>query len=538
MSDFNSLPARTLRRLYLNLFLRGRSSRGLSRGFGSRKASTTVAGKLSTVLVFYALIGLVAVAAVQHNVFLTSFFLHTMGMAFTGMFIAASAGEVLFNKDEDDILGHRPIDSRQLLWAKVFVLLQVSMLMALSYSLPGCLRVTFGSPSGFLFLIAHVISTALSIVFGTGLVVLLYQLCLRWFGRERLDNLMTVAQVLLTIGFIGGSQLLRPLMMGNTILSNLEGAWWIFFVPPAWFAGVDTLLTGNGDAGSVVLTLLALTATGTVAAFAFGKLADSTQNEILAASETSVRPGISYTRRTWIDRLTGVPPLSLALRHPVVRASFRLCVAYMLRDRDTKLRLYPGIASVFVMPLLFAFGSIGGKDGFGIAFSGAYIGLIPLMSVNLLQFSQDWLAADIFRLGPAGGPGHFIRGGLLAIFVVLVIPACLFMFVVAFFAHNNYSHPLLLLLPGLIALPAYTFLAGATTRSVPFSRPTEESKSAGRGIKMTGIMLSAMALGGGSFFAAGGGYLTVFLVIEAIVCLVICLAANASISRIAWDPVE
>ena len=47
-----------------------------------------------------------------------SLYLHGMTFVFLGMFIAASAGEVLFNKEEGDILLHRPITSKALLWAQ------------------------------------------------------------------------------------------------------------------------------------------------------------------------------------------------------------------------------------------------------------------------------------------------------------------------------------------------------------------------------------------------------------------------------------
>ena len=48
-------------------------------------------------------------------VFGLSLYLHAMTLVFLGMFVASSAGEVLFNKEEGDILLHRPITARALL---------------------------------------------------------------------------------------------------------------------------------------------------------------------------------------------------------------------------------------------------------------------------------------------------------------------------------------------------------------------------------------------------------------------------------------
>ena len=92
-------PERTLRRLFLTLFLRGRSSRGLQK----EAAPKSVGSKLALTLVFYALFGLFALFFRGQPVFALSVYLHGMTFVFLGMFVAASAGEVLFNKEEADI---------------------------------------------------------------------------------------------------------------------------------------------------------------------------------------------------------------------------------------------------------------------------------------------------------------------------------------------------------------------------------------------------------------------------------------------------
>jgi hypothetical protein len=89
-------PERTLRKLFLTLFLRGRGARGLRK----ESAPKSVGSKLAFTLAFYALIGLVALAFRNQPIFTLSVYLHAMTMMFLGMFVAASAGEVLFNKEE------------------------------------------------------------------------------------------------------------------------------------------------------------------------------------------------------------------------------------------------------------------------------------------------------------------------------------------------------------------------------------------------------------------------------------------------------
>ena len=94
-----------------------------------------------------------------------------------------------------------------------------------------------------------------------------------------------------------------------------------------------------------------------------------------------------------------------------------------LRDRDVKLRIYPSLAPMLAMPLIFLFQERG-QDGpsLGVAFAGAYLGLIPLLGLNLLQYSQHWKAADIFRAAPMPGPARLCDGARQAVLCWLTVP--------------------------------------------------------------------------------------------------------------------
>src|SRR5207248_11683101 len=87
----------------------GRSSRGLRKA----GAPKTLGSKLALTLLMYALVGLVAVSFISQPLFALSLYLHAMTLVFLGMFVAGSAGEVLFNKEEADILMHRPVTPRR-----------------------------------------------------------------------------------------------------------------------------------------------------------------------------------------------------------------------------------------------------------------------------------------------------------------------------------------------------------------------------------------------------------------------------------------
>ncbi|SPE60327.1 conserved membrane hypothetical protein [Verrucomicrobia bacterium] len=530
-------PGRVLRRLFLTLFLRGRSSRGLRKGSAPR----SVASKLALSLALYALMGLFALAFLRQPVFALSVYLHAMTLVFLGMFVAASAGEVLFNKEEGDILMHRPVTVRALLWAKIGVLIEVSLWLAGAFNLVGFLVGLGCTDGGWLFPVVHAFSTALQALFCTGCVVLVYQLCLRWFGRERLEGLMTTAQVLVAVAAVVGGQVVPQLMtrFGGVIRLSLS-SWWVGLLPPAWFAGIDDGLAGSRAAASLGLGAVGVAVTGAIVWLAFGKLARDYGSGLQALNEARSAPARPRAGRRWLDVLVTLPPLCWWLRNSVARASFLLTAAYLVRDRDVKLRVYPGMAPILVMPVIMLLqghsrGGFGG-GAFGVAFSGGYLGLIPLLALNLLHYSQQWQASDIFRAAPLSGPAQLCHGARRAVLCFLTVPVLLVSGLLVWAIESDSSR-LLLLLPGIIALPVYALVPGVAGKA-PLSLPTEEAKSAGRGLTMIGVMIISMALSGIAVWAWNDGWFRWLLAVESLVVASLYGALRFRLSATRWPPME
>lgn len=526
-------PKQALRRLFMTLFLRGRGARGLNQN----KAPKSVAKKLWLTLLFYGLFGFITVSMATQPVFALSIYLHAMTFAFLGMFVASSAGEILFNKEEADILMHRPINPRDLLWAKIRVLIEISLWVAGAFNLAG-LFVGLASPdSNWFYPLVHAVSTALEALFCTGSVVLVYQLCLRWFGRERLDGLMTTTQVLISVAAVGCSQILPRIMFryGHGLAVS-EDTWWVALVPPAWFAGFDDALAGNSTLASWLYGGIAILATGLVLWLAFIKLAQNYESGLQVIAEITAKPK-TRRGRSWVAHLASVPPLSWWLRHPVSRASFLLLTAYLVRDRDVKLRIYPGIAPMLIIPFVFLFQKGGAGDGFGIAFSGGYIGIIPLLGLNILKYSQQWQASDIFRMAPVLGPAGLCDGARRAVLFFLTLPMVIAIALIIIFV-QGLNAQILLLLPGILAIPVYSLVPALLGRAVPLSSPIEEGKSASRGLSMVLVTFLSIGLSLIAFLMWQHHWFWYFLSAEAIIALGLYLAMRHALSRLRWPPAE
>lgn len=530
--------ARALRRLFLTLFLRGRTSRGLKR----EGAPRSVGSKLGLTLFFYGLFGLFALMFLRQPVFALSVYLHGMTFVFLGMFVASSAGEILFNKEEADILLHRPVTPRDLLWAKIGVLVEVSLWLAGAFNLAGLLAGSLGPHGHWSFAFVHLFSTALEALFCTGAVVLAYQLCLRWFGRERLEGLMTLTQIIVSVMAVLASQIMPRVMLrfGDRIQLNTS-AWWVSLLPPAWFAGWDDAVAGTQGAGSWLLAGIGLIVTSVVLWLAFGKLAQDYEVGLQKLGQTVSRPRPQGGRR-WVDWLTTVPPLRWWLRDPVSRASFLLVAAYLLRDRDVKLRVYPGIAPMLVIPAIMLLqtsghGSGAADSGFGMAFTTGYLGLVPLLGLSMLRYSQHWQAADMFHVAPLPGPALLFHGARRAVLCFLALPTVLIFGISIWFLCRDWAQ-LLLLLPGIISLPVYALVPGMGESAVPLSQPTEEAKSTRRGLNMIGAMFVSLAVSGVAVWAWHTGWFWQFLAGETLVVVALYITFRQIINAIRWQSLE
>jgi hypothetical protein len=528
---------RILRRLFLMLFLRGRTSRGLRK----ESAPKSVGSKLALTLLLYALVGLVALVFRREPVFALAAYLHGMTLVFVGMTIAASAGEVLFNKEEADILLHRPVTARAMLRAKIVVLVEVSLWLAGAFNFAGFFIGIGAKDGGWLFPLAHACSTLFEALFCTSCVVLTYELCLRWFGRERLDGLMTTVQVFVAIAAVIGGQVVPQLIgrFGTGLRFGLE-RWWIGLLPPAWFAAFDDALAGSRAGSSRLLAGVGLIATVTVLWLAFEKLAHHYETGLQVLGETSAPRPAQRVRRRWFEAIVRAPPLRWWLRDPVARAGFLLTAGYLFRDREVKLRIYPGIAPMLVLPVVFLLqdGGRGGPGGgFGVAFSGGYLGLVPLLALNLLQFSQQWQAADVFRAAPMSGPARLCDGARRAVLCVLALPTLIAFALIAWCVKSESTH-LPLLLPGLIALPLYAIYPHLGGRAVPLSMPGEEAKSAGRGLRMMGVMMISFALSGIAAWSWSGGWFRWLLLGETALAIGLYAMMRRSLASARWPAAE
>ncbi|MFY9345212.1 MAG: hypothetical protein WAT39_22170 [Planctomycetota bacterium] len=530
-----ALPSRerVLRALFWKLLFRGRSA------FAAAAHRRKKQWSLGWTLLAYALLGLLpALSAFVLDPLAFASSLHATTLLFASLTLASSAGTMLFVREEAEILLHRPVRAEEMLRAKCAVLVAFALLLALALNAAGLVTGFWNRGNAWWFPVAHALTTVLVMVFSAAAIVLVYNVCLRWFGRERFENLLTLVQSALAIVMIVGVQL------GPRLLTLDQGrgldlsAWWATLLPPVWFGALDALLCATAPLAQVWLPgAIGVGATLLLAWLAFVRLGSAYGQGLLALNEAS--PGADRPRTRWLGALPRFGPLRWWLRDPVERHAFLLTTAYLVRDRETKLKLYPGLAPLIVMPLVMALGPGRRGDGPGVfldTIALAYATIVPIQALMLLRRSEHWRAAELFQVAPVAHWTPLFHGARKAVLCWLALPS-LAVVAAILAAIRGTPMPFAMALPAFVAVLVGSTVPGLVATWLPLSQPNSDVRDPALGCLVFGAVIgAAMALGMLGAWMHQLGWFWPFLALAVALGLALQATFTASMRTRRWRP--
>ena len=491
------LPTReqVLRALFWKLLFRGRAAHEA----GAHRLRKQISMGLT--LCLYGAVGAVpAIGAFFLPPFAFASSLHVMTLLFASLTLASNMGTMLFVREEAEILLHRPVRAEELLRAKCFVLVSFALLLALALNAGGLVTSFWNQGNAWWFPVAHCVTTLLLMLFSAASIVLVYNVVLRWWGRERFENLLTFVQVMVTVVMVVGAQIV-PRVLDTTALQQLAStSVWALLLPPLWFAALDMLLCGVLPWHAVWLpAAIGLMATGVITWLAFVKLGSAYGAGLLALNETT-SVDRDRSRRRWIDGLLRLPPLRWWLRDAIERQAFLLTSAYLVRDRETKLKIFPALVPLVVMPVVVALGpgrrSDRGPSAMLDTMVFAYVAIVPIQALIMLRRSEHWRAADLFRVAPIGHWTPLFHGARKAVVWWIAVP-CLLAIAVLLGALRGTWSPFAMVLPALVMASLSSYVPGVIGEWLPLAQPNSDQRDSAIGCLLYGgVMMVAMAVGG------------------------------------------
>jgi hypothetical protein len=274
-----------------------------------------------------------------------------------------------------------------------------------------------------LLLLADVILITLFSVFLTNMI---YLLLMKFTTGEKLKDIITYSQIVMTIIFMGAYQFMPRLAENQALISSFNAVkWWMFLVPPFWMSASITPIVNGGfsiqSSGflllSVAMPLIGLWLVSSVLARNFNQSlstldqGDTKSDKKKGKAETSSL--VNYLSRmcsyTFEERISFVTIWRIANR-----------------DRKFKQAVYPALGYVFIMIFIVFV-------NFHISLSEIdktkyFLILIyaPTFILNILiytiRYSENYKASWIYQTIPVQHPGQIISGAFKAIFAQLFLP--------------------------------------------------------------------------------------------------------------------
>ncbi len=475
----------------------------------------------------------------------------TAVMFMIGLSLIADYSSVLLDVTDLIIVLPRPVSSRTFLLAR---LAHIGTYLGLSTGAIGLASIVIGSVVfGGRFLAGYLPVLVLMnclIVFG---VNLFYAVALRFVNVERLKDAVVYIQVFLTLAVTLGYQIL-PRLIGVRGIGevDLTAKWWIYFCPPAWLAGVVEVVRGNTGSTTLILAGLGVVCPilGIILVsrlmgpeFARGLARLSGGGAAAVAQESS-----QTTTQRQPDVLSSTSQgkiMRYLVRETEARAGFDLVWSFITRDRTFKLKVFPAIGMILIIPFFLVLVPKGGEslgdtwNRFWHEADRGHVYLVFLYATGFvipalcaqLGFSASYEAAWLYHAVPLRRPGTLLWGALLAVIVRYVLPVfALFAILSLLLWGWRIAPDVLLAAVGLVVI--CLGFARLASRRLPFSEKPALQVESGRVLRNFVLVFFPVGLG---FVHLGLIQIPGGVVVAIGVELLILLGLRRSYFRLGWD---
>ncbi len=449
------------------------------RGFGQQKRKIPPLF-MSMLFYFFMSIGLAGGLVSLATTFSYSLLILSYSMVMVIFSVMIEFGNTIVNPEDGDILTFRPITSRTYFLARLFNLIFYVCLIGGSLVLvPSLLGIALkGAPVWFPLIFIPV--TVLGNIAAASLVVLVYTGLLQILPYQKFKDLLAYLQVVFSF-FVFFSYQFVPRLAGRFFQEGIDiQGKWLYWAPPAWFAGAVQICLGRAAPKDYLLGAEALIASILLCVVAFRKISLQYSHRIANLQAGSAEKSVSEKKRSKAVKAFHVSALSrLFLRTSTSIAGYQLGLNMIRRDRTVKMTVFPmlGIPLAF-LALAIIEGEMNDPFASGGMFQGGTYGNMVIFFVFFmvqslltgLLYSSDWKAAWVFHVAPLSSPTDIFTGLKVAIFLRGLLP----FYFILFLIYSIYIPPLhalqlviLLIGFGLLSLSMATFFI----KEYPFSKP-------------------------------------------------------------------
>lgn len=354
------------------------------------------------------------------------------------------------------------------------------------------------------FILMVLFATLLSIF----IVNALYILILKFTKPSKFQTVISYFQIGFAIFIYGGYQIIPRMISGlgtdDIDISNFQ---YIIYYPPYWFAQACNSLSNLtfNSLGIYMLILAIITPVLSILAVIkyFAPAFTSNLSKIISgSSESKMRP--AQYQITGNNKLSGFSKLAKLLTADNYEyIGFLFTWKMMVRSRDFKLKVYPGIGYLIVILAMMFFNSdfsfydikemnSSGKRLFLVII---YISsFVYLTALSQIPYSDKYKAAWLFAISPLQKPGNILSGAVKSVMFFFYIPLVLLISIFGIYLGGISIIPNLIL-GCFIVLTIGAVMALINLNELPFT-VSAENASKGRNFSRNIISITFIAIPG------------------------------------------
>ena len=366
---------------------------------------------------------LVPILLMTESVYLSMSLYTTLILFFLLSSMISDYSTVLLDRRDQVMFLTRPVSRKDLSVARFIHIFSYVVVLLLELSLPAVLVVgiRFGIVAGLVLFFMSILMSLFAVV----LTSCIYVLLLHFFDGEKLKDFINIFQVLFTVTITLGYQIV-PRIMNLSALTSDEFTikLWHIFVPPMWFAAPLAILIDQSN--QTMLYAMALLGVGipiVLLIFYVWWIAPRFEGYLSKMNESGAD---KYHGQSLRERVV-YAIASLISQTDTERAFILFSRKLLTKERETKLRMYPGLVFAVGFPILFG---VFNQYGENIQIIGnqsilLYFYITPIFLVSLLtnvKYSESYRGAWIYKVAPFTHYSEMIRGVIKGFILSYVLP--------------------------------------------------------------------------------------------------------------------
>ena len=312
--------------------------------------------QLLITLIVYTIMGFLIGALVLSlkEIIITMTIIHSYVLFMMAMTLITDFSSVLLDTTDNQIILPRPVNSKTFFVSRLVHILVYLLQFTIALALFPIIFIFI--EYGVLVGLASIITILLTVMFAVFITYLLYGLILKVSSEEKIKDIISGFQIVMTIIFAVGFQIVPRLLNIENLKVTMPIHWYTYLLPPMWMANaLQAVQQLHVDGPHLIMILLAIA----LPVFTFWVmikfLAPSFSKKIAAMGNAGTQEEIILNKEGNQKKGLSEKIAPIICINKTEEAGFEMAWKMTARDKGFKIQFYPSLAYILVFVLVVVF---------------------------------------------------------------------------------------------------------------------------------------------------------------------------------------